>query len=49
MLDIFERAFGELLDIYCAEFRNGIYFKKLRQKLFENMIEYEFALHATLI
>ena len=49
LLDIFERAFGELLDIYCAEFRNGIYFKKLRQKLFENMIEYEFALHATLI
>lgn len=49
MLQIFERAYSKLLDVYCADFRNDCIFKKLRQKLFENVIEYEFALRATLI
>ena len=47
--EVYNYSFAQLQQVYETEFVDSNEFHELKQKLFENIIEYEFAMHATLI
>jgi hypothetical protein len=47
--EVYNWSFTRLQQVYETEFVDSNEFIELKQKLFENIIEYEFAMHATLI